>query len=265
MRWTNRHGWRWHAFRATAMVTTAALAVPAATVLAADDAPSNIDLLAHMTSEVAEELYGKFSPGLGQRSIELRPFANGEDYTFVGNVFTSVLTSRGVPTIAPVGAGAPRPVTGTGTGATTSPGGIGGPGASPATDDSSITATSTVPVGGQDRVVLTFQNIAFGVAYPDVYRSHLIGGKRVKRHADVRVHATLTDPQSGRVLWVGEAAREKNDEFDQDDSARIEMGAFQFARPVLPGGGWGKYAEPVFVTGIIVGLIYLFFSNQSDN
>jgi hypothetical protein len=116
-----------------------------------------------------------------------------------------------------------------------------------------------------DNVVLTFQNVAFAIAYADVYRSHLVGGKRVKRRADVRVHATVTDAASGQVLWVGEAARESADEFDYDDSARVEQGTYQFARPVLPGSGWGKYAEPVFVTGIIVGLIYLFFSNQSDN
>jgi len=112
---------------------------------------------------------------------------------------------------------------------------------------------------------LTFQNVAFGLAYTDVYRAHVFGGKHVKRSADVRIHATVTDGYSGQVLWVGEGSRERADEFDMDDSAHVEQGVYQFARPVLPGGGLGKYAEPVFVTGIIVGLIYLFFSNQSDN
>jgi hypothetical protein len=76
--------------------------------------------------------------------------------------------------------------------------------------------------------------------------------------------ATLAGPD-GRVLWFGEAQRERRDEFDYGDAARVEEGSYQFARPVMPSGGWGRYAEPVFVTGIIVGLIYLFFSNQSDN
>jgi hypothetical protein len=93
----------------------------------------------------------------------------------------------------------------------------------------------------------------------------LVGGKKVKRRADVRVNATLSDAQTGQVLWVGEAARENADEFDMDDAARVEQGVYQFARPVVPGSGWGRLVEPVFVTGIIVGLIYLFFSNQSDN
>ena len=118
--------------------------------------------------------------------------------------------------------------------------------------------------GNSENLVLTFQNIAFSISYPDVYRSHLVGGKHVKRRADVRVHATLLDGQSGRVLWVGEASRDREDEFDYGDSARVEQGLYQFSRPALPGSNWGKIAEPVFVTGIIVGLIYLFFSNQSD-
>lgn len=265
MRWTNRHGWRWHAFRATAMVTTIALMGSALPVLAADTPPtSNIDLLAIMTHEIVEELYTKFGPELGGRGVTLRPFASGDDYTFVGNVFANVLTSRGVKTIVPPPTTRALPA---GTNPNTIDPKTGATIATPptATADSLAVAPGTPLVGAASDVVLTYQNVAFGVAYPDVYRSHLIGGKRVKRRADVRVHATATDGRTGEVLWVGEATRERNDEFDMDDAASVEQGVYPFARPVLPGGGWGRYAEPVFVTGIIVGLIYLFFSNQSDN
>ncbi len=246
MRWTIRHGWRWHAFRAVALATTCAFTFAATGVRAADPAPSNIDLLSQMTQEIAEELYAKFGPELGGRAIELRPFTSGEDYVFVENVFANVLTSKEVKTIVPV-AHAPAPA-------------APGVNAAPATGDDTPVDTATPT----DAVVFTFQNVAFGVSYPDVYRSHLIGGKHVKRRADVRIHATVTNG-AGEVLWVGEATREHSDEFDIDDAARVEQGVYQFARPAVPGGGWGKYAEPVFVTGIIVGLIYLFFSNQSDN
>jgi hypothetical protein len=93
----------------------------------------------------------------------------------------------------------------------------------------------------------------------------LIGGKRVDRRASVRIMTTISDPVDGRVVWVGEAARDQSDEIDYADAARVEQGTYQFNHPVAPSGGWGRIAEPVFVTGIIVGLIYLFFSNQSDN
>lgn len=276
MRWTNRHGWRRHAFRATATTTLLTLIFSTASVRAADEAPTNLDLLARMTTEIAEELYTKFGPELGGRPVALRPFSGGEDYVFVGNVFMNVLTSHDVVTIAPpVAAARPAPTTkGATTNTSTDPANVDpNTGATvntqtttPSTGDS---ASNTVPqtpnVALSNAVTLTFQNVAFAMSYPDVYRSHLVGGKKIKRRADVRVHATIADAATGQVLWVGEAGREHEDEFDYGDSARVEQGSYPFARPILPGGGWGKYAEPVFVTGIIVGLIYLFFSNQSDN
>lgn len=259
MRWTNRHGWRRHAFRATAATTLLTLILSTASVQAADEAPSNLDLLSRMTTEIAEELYTKFGPELGGRPIELRPFASGEDYVFVGNVFTSVLTSHDVTTIVPPAGARPAPATQ----GSIDPNTGGQKVATPPTGDDAVPQT---PAAGLSNVaILSFQNVAFAMSYPDVYRSHLVGGKRIKRRADVRVHVTLTDAGTGRVIWVGEAGREHEDDFDYGDSARVEQGAYPFARPILPSGGWGKYAEPVFVTGIIVGLIYLFFSNQSDN
>lgn len=260
MRSTIRHGWWRHAYRATAVTTMVAMTVSAARVYADDKpAPGNLELLARMTTEITEELYGKFGPETGGRAVRLQPFGSGEDYVFVGNVLTDVLTRHEVKTIAAAAPGAAAatvstPPSSTPTGTSTAPSTVAAP-----------ESTTVAGGGAPGDLVLTFQNVAFAIAYTDVYRSHLVGGKRVKRRADIRVHVTLTDAASGEVLWVGEASRESADEFDFDDAARVEQGVYQFARPVLPGGGWGKYAEPVFVTGIIVGLIYLFFSNQSDN
>jgi len=251
VRSTIRHGWRRHAYRATAATTLVAMTVSATRVYADDKpSPSNLELLSQMTTAIAEELYGKFGPETGVRAVRLQPFGAGEDYVFVGNVFMDVLTRHEVKTIAAAAPGTPA---------------LQAPGSTPPSTTAAPESTIVVPAGAAGDLVLTYQNVAFAIAYLDVYRSHLIGGKRVKRRADIRVHATLTDAASGEVLWVGEASRESSDEFDFDDAARVEQGVYQFARPVLPGGGWGKYAEPVFVTGIIVGLIYLFFSNQSDN
>ncbi len=196
--------------------------------------------MTRLTAEVTGELYGKFGASLDERPMEIRPFAGTEDYVFVSNVLTSEMSRAGVRTLRadpPVGAAAP------------------GGGA----------ANSPAPGRDVERLVLQFQNVAFAISYPDVYRSHLIGGKRVRRVASVRVLATLTDGATGEVLWTGEAERTHADEFDRGDAARVESGSYAFLRPGVPSGGWGKYVEPVFVTGIIVGLIYLFFSNQSDN
>jgi len=211
----------------------------AVSVRAAEAVASNLDLMTQLTAQVVDELYTKFQGGLEGRSLTLRPFGSGEDYVFVGNVLASELTKRGVTVLEPQG-----------------PGPAGTAGGSLSSD----------PVASSpEAYVLGFQTIAFGITYADVYRSHLVGGKHVRRRADVRLMVTLSDAASGRVAWVGEAARNHEDEFEHGDAARVEQGTYQFARPAMPSSGWGRYAEPVFVTGIIVGLIYLFFSNQSDN
>jgi len=223
-----------------------AITVSAVGVRAAETVSSNLDLMTSLTADVVAELYQKFGPSLDGRSLELKPFAGSEDYVFVGNVLTTELTRSGVQVVR---SGAEAPVTRSAAlDSLAAPGPAGDP--------------FDVAKGG---LVLQFQNVAFEVAYPDVYRSHLVGGKKVRRTASVRVFATLTDAANGRVLWTGEAERSRADEFDRDDAARIEYGTYAFVRPAEPSGGWGRYVEPVFVTGIVVGLIYLFFSNQSGN
>lgn len=234
---------------AVAVVCAAIAAfVCAAGVRAAESVASNLDLMTQLTADVAGELYGKFGASLGDRPLEVRPYGFGEDYVFVTNVLTSELTRAGVRTIR---GARPAPPPSTGNAAA-----------------DSLAARTQMPVvvnpTNPGALVLQFQNIAFEVAYRDTYRSHVVGGMKIRRTAAVRVFATLTDAD-GQVMWTGEAERTHSDEFAKDDSARVESGTYAFVRPAVPSGGWGKYAEPVFVTGIVVGLIYLFFSNQSDN
>ena len=104
----------------------------------------------------------------------------------------------------------------------------------------------------------------FRLTYPKVYRSYLIGGKMVKRDANIRVKAQLIS-DTGDVVWIGESSAQKADQFSHGDLARIQEGSYAFVKPEMPGSGWGKVVEPVLVSAIIVGMVYLFFSNQSDS
>lgn len=212
--------------KAATLCAASAVLVVAVGVRAAEKTASNIDLMQAITAQVIAELHTKFAPALGTRAVMLKPAGTSEDYTFVGNVFREELTRMGVRV---VDASAPA--------------------------DTSATRPLT----------LQFQNVVFNLKYVDSHRSFVVGGKRVDRSAAVRILTTLTDPTDGRVVWVGEAQRDQSDEIDYGDAVRVEQGTYAFNKPVVPSGGWGKYVEPVFVTGIIVGLIYLFFSNQSDN
>jgi hypothetical protein len=180
-----------------------------------------------LTAGVVDELHGKFDSTVAGRAVQLKPAGATEDYTFVTGVFRQELTRLGVKTLEP---GTPAPA------------------------DSS-----------ESPLILQYQNVVFDLKYVDSHRSHVVGGRRVDRRGAVRIMTTITDSRDGRVVWVGEAARDHTDEFDYGDAVRIEQGTYAFNRPVVPSQGWGKYAEPVFVTAVIVGLIYLFFSNQSNN
>ena len=111
---------------------------------------------------------------------------------------------------------------------------------------------------------LEFKIPIFRLTYPRVYRSYLFGGKKVKREANIKVSAKLVS-DTGDVVWIGESAAEDADQFSHGDLARIQEGSYQFVKPDMPGSGWGKVVEPVLVSAIIVGMVYLFFSNQSDS
>jgi hypothetical protein len=246
-----------------------ATAVGVAGVRAGEKTPGNIDLMQQLTAQVINELYGKFGPSLKGHAVQLKPAATTEEYTFVTNVFREELTKLGVTVIDP---STPLAVPlGMSSSATTpaqtttgqNPAGTFPTQGAPATQMSSPTPRDSAVTSRA--FVLQYQNVVFDLKYVDSHRSFVVGGKRVDRRAAVRIMTTLTDTADSRVVWVGEAARDHSDEIDYGDAALIEQGTYAFNKPVVPSAGWGHYVEPVFVTGIIVGLIYLFFSNQSNN
>lgn len=209
-------------------VAFAAILLTASSSLAEEKVQTNLELMTDLTTQVVSELVDRFSSELSGWGVLLQPFANNEQYQFMTNVFTAALTQRGVTTFQP----------------------------------------GADPLAGEDAgylYVLKYQATSFSLSYPKVYRSYLIGGKRVRRRADVTLLATLVDHNNGAVAALSESGRDHEDQFDFSDVDRVEEGTYEFTRPPMPSSGWGKYAEPVLVTGIIVGLIYLFFSNQSDN
>jgi len=209
----------------------AALVLLVASPLAAlggEPSTTNLKLMTDLTRQTVEDLVDRMGPGITGRGLTLRAYASGEEYEFLTNVITSILAERGIVTYQPQG-------------------------------------PNSGAVAPEEALVFQFQALSYGVTYTKVSRSHLIGGRRVRRSADANILATVIDPATGEVSWIGEASHEHSDQFSYGDLARVEEGSFGFVHPALPGGGWGKYAEPVLVSGIVVGLIYLFFSNQSDN
>jgi len=209
----------------------AAFSCPAAR---AADVPSNLDLMSSMATEVVEELLGNLPPHVSGDQVVLSPYGQGERYQFLTNQFSLVLSERGFRV-------------------------------STSNRPDSLTGGSNTDDGDDSGYRLTYQALDFRLIYPKAYRAYLIGGKRVKRDADLRVLARLVDEKDGTIVWMGEAGRAHSDSFPAGDIDEIEAGLYTFTKPVRPETNWGKIVEPVVVTGIIVGLIYLFFSNQTDN
>jgi hypothetical protein len=195
-------------------------------VALAEEADSNLELMEGLTSEVVVDLLARLDGARAGRGVMLKPSANTEEYRFIETVFESVLDERGTPVYRP--------------------------------------PAGRAPASAEGRVELHFQALDFGVRYPSIFRSYLIGGKRVRRQASVTIVATMIDPTDGAVLQVEQASREERDQFSHGDLGDVEEGMPGFVRPEMPSSGWSRVVEPVFVSGIVVGLIYLFFSNQSD-
>lgn len=210
--------------RVMTCLLAALIVVSTAGPVPAQEAASNLDVMEGLTREVAGDIVTAFDAARRGRPVRLSPAQTTEEYRFVESMFTSVLDERDVPVY---------------TGA----------------------AKEETPA---DVLELRFETLEFGVEYPDVFRSYLIGGKNVRREAVVTIRGTLVDPASGAVLEVTESSRGESDEFSYGDLGTMERGTFEFLRPPMPSSGWTRVVEPVFVSGIIVGLIYLFFSNQSD-
>lgn len=209
-----------------AVVLATLLAVPA--TAEDEEVVSNLELMTRLTSEVAEELIAGVPASANMGSVFLVPYQTSDQYEFTDNVIARVLTSAGHKVYQSVASGGQ-------------------------------------PEGASATVLrLEYQAIHFDLSYPKIYRPFLVGGKKVKRKAEVRLLLKLVDPTDHSVVWIGEAKRSHDDKFPYGRLADVEVGSFEFTQPTRSSSGWGKVIEPVVVSGIIVGLIYLFFSNQSE-
>jgi hypothetical protein len=205
------------------------VAVVPASSFGEEAALSNLDLMTSLSRQVVDRLIDGFGPEVTGKAVRLAPFMNSEEYLFLENVFSRALDERRIRLVEPAASGAYA-------------------------DADSVGA-----------FVVEFQAMLFDLHYPKAYRAYLFGGKRVKREARVRIFAKLVSPRDGSVVWLGEEQAERTDQFSYGDIGRVQEGSFEFVKAEVPKAGWGKVLEPVFVSAIVVGMIYLFFSNQSDS
>jgi len=89
-----------------------------------------------------------------------------------------------------------------------------------------------------------------------------LGTKGYDRLVSLQAQARLVDAATGQVLWARSGAKSAADFVRAGDVDAAASGAGLFA-PALPRGSRFGFLEPLLVTGVVVGLVVLFYSNRT--
>ncbi|MCX5752352.1 MAG: hypothetical protein NTW97_01765 [Candidatus Krumholzibacteria bacterium] len=119
-------------------------------------------------------------------------------------------------------------------------------------------------VVGSGNYRLSYQIVRLAVSYPRISRTWWLGSKHVARAAQADVFVQFIDLATGDIAWVKEIHKEYNDTIDYSKLKLVEEAQYDFTRPARSEFRMTKLLEPLVVGGIVVGLVYLFFSNQSS-
>ncbi len=112
---------------------------------------------------------------------------------------------------------------------------------------------------------LSYQVIRLNLTYPGISRKWWLGTKEVERAAKSDIFAQLVDFKTGDIRWVGESHKRHGDTIPYSLLSSVEEKQYEFTRPPRNEFKLMRLLEPVVVGGIVVGLVYLFFSNQSND
>ena len=87
-------------------------------------------------------------------------------------------------------------------------------------------------------------------------------GSKVSRQGRVTLALRLSDERDDVVHWQDEITRTQRDQIPKKQLAILQHDQFKFAKTELEEQTWSKFVEPVIVSTVLGGLIYLFFSNR---
>ncbi len=113
--------------------------------------------------------------------------------------------------------------------------------------------------------VLSYQVIRLDMRYTRISRRYWFGPKEVAREARADVVARLIDRRTGDVLWMREGSGRYEDVISYSLLKRVEEEQYKFTQPPRTEFKMSRIIEPVIVAGVVIGLVALFFSNQSSN
>ena len=87
-------------------------------------------------------------------------------------------------------------------------------------------------------------------------------GSKVSRQGRVTLALRLSDERADVVHWQDEITHIQRDQIPKKQLDLLQHDQFKFAQTELEEQTWSKFVEPVIVSTVLGGLIYLFFSNR---
>ena len=87
-------------------------------------------------------------------------------------------------------------------------------------------------------------------------------GGNVSRQGRVTLALRLSDERDDVVHWQDEITHTQRDQIPKNQLEMLQHDQFKFAKTELEEQTWSKFVEPVIVSTVLGGLIYLFFSNR---
>ncbi len=125
-------------------------------------------------------------------------------------------------------------------------------------------AERPVSDGGERSFRLSYQIIRMSLGYSKISRKYWLGSKKVEREGQIDLFAQLAETGSGEIIWVGDTQKRYEDEISYSLLEKVEDPEYSFTRPERKELRLSRLIEPLVVGGVVIGLVFLFFSNQSN-
>ena len=104
---------------------------------------------------------------------------------------------------------------------------------------------------------LSYRVVDLGI----VGHSGLRGGE-VRRQSRATLSLRLSDHRNEVLYWQCEETVQRRDRVPKNRMEFLQHTDYAFARTEIEEQSWSKFVEPVIVSTVLGGLVYLFFSNR---
>ena len=115
----------------------------------------------------------------------------------------------------------------------------------------------------QEGKVLEYRIGELEIRYPRRWRSSLFGSAMVERSVRAVIFFRLIDKTDGRVIWADSGSASVTDVVSQKLLENLELAQEGGGETESGAGGLGRVVEPIVVSGIVVGLVFLFYSSRT--